>query len=137
MIKPAAFHMKPMKQERVRVVLPYLEGYLLERLSNPRWPMNMGKTRHVGGGIENNETPEQAASRELFEELGVTIPPASFEKLGSHENQHYLIVKDHGLVPGVYKASVGSDEYIHLVAGDLKEAQYIGPRLETLTQPTQ
>lgn len=116
-------------KERVRVVLPYKGSYLLERLSNPSWPDNFGKIRHVGGGIEGHETPEEAASRELFEELGVRIAPNVFKRLGKHENQHYITTDQHGLSPGTYKASVGSDPYIHLIHTKPEGENYIGPDL--------
>ncbi len=33
-----------------------------------------GISRFVGGGIDAGETPEQAAVRELSEELGIVLP---------------------------------------------------------------
>lgn len=35
----------------------------------------------VGGGVKNYETPEQAISREVYEELGWRIPKERFRKL--------------------------------------------------------
>lgn len=35
----------------------------------------------VGGGVKNYETPEQALSREMYEELGIRIPKERFRKL--------------------------------------------------------
>lgn len=35
----------------------------------------------VGGGVKNYETPEQAISREVYEELGWRIPKEQFRKL--------------------------------------------------------
>ena len=35
----------------------------------------------VGGGVKNYETPEQALSREVYEELGIRIPKERFRKL--------------------------------------------------------
>ncbi len=36
----------------------------------------------VGGGVKKYETPEQAISREIYEELGIRIPMDQFVKLG-------------------------------------------------------
>jgi 8-oxo-dGTP pyrophosphatase MutT (NUDIX family) len=116
-------------KERVRVVIPYQGGYLLERLSNPAWPTNFGKRRHIGGGIELGEMPAQAASRELHEELGVHVDPMSFKYLGKHEHQHYLELSSHNIRPGKYKASVGSDPFIHLEHGKPEGEDYMGPDL--------
>ena len=121
-------------KERVRVVLPYKGSYLLEKLQNPNWPANFGKIRHIGGGIEGDETPEEAASREIFEELGVKIAPSVFRRLGTHENQHYITTDKHTLSPGVYKASVGSDPYIHLIHTKPEGDNYIGPDLNLFNQ---
>ena len=125
MIKSAAV------KERVRVVLPYKGKYLLERLTNPAWPKSYGCKRHVGGGIEEGETPEQAAAREMFEELGVNINPKDFKYLGKYEGQHYIELPEeaHQLTPGSYEASVGSDPVVSLEYTEPSGQDYIGPDL--------
>lgn len=40
-----------------------------------------------GGWIEENETPESAAIRELAEELSVQLAPDRFQLVGTHEEQ--------------------------------------------------
>ena len=35
----------------------------------------------VGGGVKNYETPEQALSREIYEELGIRVSKDRFKKL--------------------------------------------------------
>jgi len=123
---------KTAAQERVRVVLPYKGQYLLERLNNPHWPANIGKVRHIGGGIEKGETPIQAATRELNEEIGAKIDPKHFKYLGKHDGQHYLELTEHDIHPGNYKASVGSDPIITLEHATVHGPDYIGPDLTRL-----
>jgi hypothetical protein len=116
-------------KERVRIVLPYNGAYLLERLNNPAWPKNFGKKRHIGGGIEKGETPQAAAAREMFEELGVHVDPTHFKILGKHENQYYLELTKHNLKPGAFQASVGSDPIITLEHTHPHGEDYWGPDL--------
>jgi hypothetical protein len=125
---------KAEKQERVRVIIPYKGQYLLERLANPQWKDNFGKRRFIGGGIEGNETPQQAASRELMEELGVAVKPGRFRYVGVDpaSGHHYLRLPKHSIQPGRYKASVGSDPFIHLEHGLPHGSDYIGPDIKTL-----
>ena len=119
---------KKASKERVRVVLPYENQYLLEKLMNPKWPDNYGKRRFPGGGIDGSETPAQAASREFMEELGINTSPDKFEYMGLDptSGNHYLKLMEHGLAPGKYKASVGSDPYIYLEQGLPEGLDYLG-----------
>lgn len=122
--------------QRVRIVLPYNDKYLLETLNNPKWPDNLGKRRFIGGGIDEGETPEQAATRELMEELGVKADSSKFKFLGLDPKtlEHYLEYANHGIEPGDYKATVGSDPIISLKPGLPEGSDYIGPDLKTLTK---
>jgi 8-oxo-dGTP pyrophosphatase MutT (NUDIX family) len=128
----AGFVKRAAQQERVRVVLPYKGQYLLERLTNPNWPKNIGKMRHIGGGIEPGETPQEAASREMYEELGVQINPDHFVALGKHDGHHYLELKNHNLHPGQFNATVGSDPIITLEKQHPSGSKYMGPSLHQL-----
>lgn len=122
-------------KERVRVVLPYEGQYILERLKNPKYPDNLDKRRHIGGGIEAGETPAQAAARELHEELGIKVDHGDFKHIGKFDNQHYLLLPEHNIKPGKYKASVGSDPFIHLEHGMPSGADYMGPDVHKLMKP--
>jgi 8-oxo-dGTP pyrophosphatase MutT (NUDIX family) len=130
------YNIKKAEQERVRVVVPYEGKYLLERLNNPAWPKNFGKRRFIGGGIEQGETPEQAAARELFEELGQRLDPKDFRPLGRdpEAGHHYLELAQHNLNPGVFKASKGSDPFITLEHGLPEGDDYLGPVLKNLVR---
>jgi 8-oxo-dGTP pyrophosphatase MutT (NUDIX family) len=127
-------------QPRVRVVMPYKNQYLMETLNNSKWPQNIGKRRFMGGGIEQGETPEQAASREMFEELGVKIKPTAFRPLGNDpregwQHEHYLELLKHKLKPGNFNASVGSDAVVTLSHGLPTGEDYMGPNIKALLAP--
>jgi 8-oxo-dGTP pyrophosphatase MutT (NUDIX family) len=127
-------------QPRVRVVMPYQGKYLMETLNNPKWPQNIGKRRFMGGGVEAGETPEQAASREIFEELGVKIKPTAFRMLGNDpregwQHEHYLELLKHKLKPGNFNATVGSDAVVTLSHGLPEGDDYMGPDIKKLLAP--
>lgn len=127
-------------QPRVRVVMPYKNQYLMETLNNSKWPQNIGKRRFIGGGIEAGETPEQAAAREMFEELGVKIKPTAFKSLGNDpregwQHEHYLELLKHKLKPGNFNATVGSDAVVTLSHGLPEGDDYMGPDIKKLLAP--
>jgi 8-oxo-dGTP pyrophosphatase MutT (NUDIX family) len=64
---------------------------LLRRSSTAPWmPLHYALT---GGGIEEGETPEDAASREMIEEIGLDIPPYELKKVQTRvENDHVNFV---------------------------------------------
>jgi 8-oxo-dGTP pyrophosphatase MutT (NUDIX family) len=43
----------------------------------------------VGGGVDAGESPEQAAVREIYEELGITIPESSLRFIGKTKFNHH------------------------------------------------
>jgi len=127
-------------QPRVRVVMPYQGKYLMETLNNPKWPQNIGKRRFMGGGVEQGETPEQAAAREMFEELGVKIKPTAFRSLGNDpregwQHEQYLELLKHKLKPGNFNATVGSDAVVTLSHGLPAGDDYMGPDIKALLAP--
>jgi len=126
--------------KRTRVVMPYEDGYLLERMNNPKYPANLGRQRFPGGGIDAGETSQQAAAREMMEELGLSVKPEQLRSMGIHTNadhgpEEYFELADHGIQPGNYTASVGGDKHIELIKGLLNSPHYWGAQLNTLQQP--
>ena len=69
----------------------FLLGKRLSKHGNGTWAP-------PGGHLEFGETPEQCASRELFEETGLQIPAHQFKICGvtndffKEENKHYITV---------------------------------------------
>ena len=69
----------PKTTQRTRLgangIITYQGKLLLEkRRDSDTWGL-------VGGGVKNYETPDQALSREVYEELGIRIPKERFRKL--------------------------------------------------------
>lgn len=69
------------KEKEVVVVLPYTEGKVLMQLRDIKEGLNFsGCWGFFGGSIDDNESPEKAAERELFEEIGYS--PNIMYKIG-------------------------------------------------------
>lgn len=64
---------------RARVLLVHDSHALVVK----NW-LGAGSWALPGGGIEANETPAEAAIREVQEELGLTIEPSALRQLGEH-----------------------------------------------------
>lgn len=116
---------------RVAAVLHYRDGHLVERLANPKYPQNLGKLRHVGGHQHAGETLAEALCRELKEELGISLDPQDLEldereyTSLSGEVERRLVIRDHGLQPGTYTASIGGDRQVHLVYLDELDTRHV------------
>lgn len=70
-------------------VLIYIEKdnqYLL--IHKVKKDMNQNKYMGVGGKIEDNETPYQAAIRETYEETGLTVKPIFKADIYFHSNDY-------------------------------------------------
>tara|TARA_R110002110_G_C13413003_1_gene713772 strand:- start:654 stop:1610 length:957 start_codon:yes stop_codon:yes gene_type:complete len=122
---------------RVRVAMPYGKGYLMEKMNNPKYPDNLGKVRFPGGGIDEGETAEEAAVREMQEELGLTVDPAMLKRLGIYADgtygpEQYLSYDKHGLEPGDYEATVGGDKQIELLESGTDNPNFWGSKLDEL-----
>jgi 8-oxo-dGTP pyrophosphatase MutT (NUDIX family) len=82
--------------------------------------VNNGDEYYVfpGGGVEDGETPEQAALREIFEETSVTVVPKKFVYHitwdTGEENFFYLC----DYVSGDPKLSPDSEEFEQMKSGD-------------------
>lgn len=65
------------RQERARTIIlnDRNQVFLVHEVASNRWSL-------PGGGIEKGETPVAAASREIKEEIGITVETQSLKSLG-------------------------------------------------------
>lgn len=88
----------------VRIMAVYNQQLILVRhWYNPLWVM-------PGGGIKKHETPEQSATRELREEIGIQVDQFDY-KLGSYSNN-----------------KEGKNDTVHCFVIDLKEKPIINKK---------
>lgn len=119
-----------MPRDRVRIVMPYEDGYLLEELLQPGSEL-LGRVRFPGGAIEHRETAREALFREMQEELSRNLPIKKAVFLGHVKHpkwdftEYYYWLSNHGLKPGVYDAKVEEGKIPHT---KLVVAQPIGPK---------
>jgi 8-oxo-dGTP pyrophosphatase MutT (NUDIX family) len=59
------------RERHVLVIVQDRDGLLVTGLKSNFYPQ--GISRLLGGGVDQTETPEEAAKRELFEEIGATV----------------------------------------------------------------
>ena len=74
----------------VGILMRESDGALLLSTRPPGKPY-AGYWEFPGGKLETGETVEQALRRELIEELGVTIGPATVWKVTEHDYPHALV----------------------------------------------
>ena len=74
----------------------------------------------IGGGCKKTETGRQAIAREAYEELGVRIPQAAFEKLAVYDNPGRIAAFKDGsiwrMVIVVYAYDFPEEPILHISA---------------------
>ena len=106
-----------MKKQLVPTVLCYLrkdDQYLLLFRNKKKNDMNAGKWMGVGGHIENNESKDQAAIREVFEETGLHVHSLSCA------GEVVFVNDDYQEIMYVYEISDFSGKEIECNEGDLR-----------------
>lgn len=108
-------------------------GLLLQRRSDN------GKWCYHGGSIEPGETAEEAAKRELFEEIGLKANKLELYTVASGEEQHFSYPNDDEvhIVDVVFKCNDFSGT-LHLEPEEVTDCQWFAfdQLPENLTQPT-
>ncbi|AMD85279.1 mutator mutT protein [Capnocytophaga haemolytica] len=84
-----------------------------------------GRLDLPGGFIDPNETAEEAACREVREEMGLTITPSQLHYIGSHPNNYpYKSIPYRTM--DLFFECVLSDPNVHIVApNEIKALQWI------------
>jgi len=75
--------------EFVGVILIDEQGRIALQLREPDRELNPGRWSVFGGHIEKGEEPEQAAIREIKEELSVVLSPKKLKSLGRFEREDH------------------------------------------------
>jgi 8-oxo-dGTP pyrophosphatase MutT (NUDIX family) len=130
-----------LRSPRVRVILPFENEFLLEHLTQPRYPKSMGMVRLPGGEIHPGETPTQAMIREMEEELH--LPPGRTAKNSvfldndprpDHAHEYIFMLSAHLLTPGRYVDFKDPADWTDLVPGTQEHPFYIGPDIRSMLQ---
>ncbi|MEJ0077020.1 MAG: NUDIX hydrolase [Alphaproteobacteria bacterium] len=88
-------------------------AFILQRRDNRRGIENPGKLSVFGGTLERNETPVQAAVRELREETGLELDPDALKAirtLVSAPNSHDCVLEHYFLVENVDPTKIKVNE---------------------------
>jgi 8-oxo-dGTP pyrophosphatase MutT (NUDIX family) len=119
---------KPDGATRVRFVIPYGNGYLLQGTRSPKYA---GKVRAPGGKVEAGETLLQAAIREYKEEFSVALDEDDLMYVGKdpapdNGEYHFFLIKRPTLEPRTYTTNDVPPETVDLVETVPDETNYVG-----------
>jgi 8-oxo-dGTP pyrophosphatase MutT (NUDIX family) len=104
----------------VAIILETIQGdVLLSLRDNKATTVFPNHWTLVGGRVENGETPEMAAHRELAEETGLKTSLSFWKR---YEREHPLFVIDQHIYTG--KLDVSSES---LILGEGRAIQFFGP----------
>ena len=84
-----------------------------------------GKLDLPGGFVDFHETLEQALSRELMEELNVSIAPSQWQYLCSFPNQYLYKNINYNTIDNAFVCELNEKPKIHLEKTEILEAKWI------------
>ncbi len=97
----------------IPAVLVYLrsgdEVFMLHRSDRPD-DIHSGKWNGLGGKCEADESPREAAAREVLEEAGLSLPPDRYQVLGVLQFPRFKAQKNEDWVCWVLGAELSTDE---------------------------
>ncbi|MEP4889094.1 MAG: NUDIX domain-containing protein [Aliiglaciecola sp.] len=85
-----------------------------------------GKLDLPGGFVDYHETLEEGLSRELMEELSLSIAPQQWQYLCSFPNQYLYKNINYHTIDSVFVCELDDKPIIHLEKSEILEAQWIG-----------
>jgi 8-oxo-dGTP diphosphatase len=113
----------------IPAVLVYLrhQGRILMVHRNGRpGDYHSGKWNGLGGKLELDESPREAAAREIFEESGVRLPPERYEPLGVLQFPNFKAHKSEDWIAFLFGAELTDEEAARpLVPSDEGELHWV------------